>query len=222
MIKAPLLNGPSLLPESNKTKKLVILFHGYGADGNDLISLAETWMPVLPDTEFIAPNALDVCEQNPYGRQWFSMVDWTLDKILQGLKNVSPHVTNYINQVLAERQLQLKDLALIGFSQGAMLALYQSYYMLNDLAGVIAYSGAFLEDVSGKPSSLPRTLLVHGDADQVVPVEATIMASQMIQKMGGNPELVIREGLPHGIDEEGLKIGQEFLQNIFGYEKMNG
>jgi len=213
----PVLSGPSLEPVSGNVRKVVILFHGYGADGHDLMSLAEYWSPALPDTEFIAPHAPNVCEQNSFGRQWFSMTDWTLDKILQGLKTISPVISTYIAHVLAQRELQLEDLALVGFSQGAMLALYQAYYSLDKCAGVISYSGAFLEDVAVAPKGLPPTLLIHGDADQVIPVEATIMATQTIKKMGGHPQTIIRNALTHGIDDEGLMQGQEFLQKVFGY-----
>lgn len=221
MVPPPILSGPSLLPLSGKTKKLVILFHGYGADGNDLISLAEDWFTALPDTEFIAPNAPYPCDENPFGRQWFSMVSWSMDKILQGLRDVAPLVNAYITQTLSDRGLSYEDLALVGFSQGSMLALYQAYYVLPSCAGVVAYSGAFLEDANLQPKSLPRSLLIHGDADPIVPVEGTLMAGEIIKKMGGDPQIVIRQGLPHAIDSVGLTLGQEFLQNIFGYEKMN-
>jgi phospholipase/carboxylesterase len=148
------------------------------------------------------------------------MVDWTKNKILQGLRDVSPLVNEYVTQALNDRQLTYQDLALVGFSQGAMLALYQAYYVLPLCAGVIAYSGAFLEDMNLEPKSLPRSLLIHGDADPIIPVEGTLMAGEIIKKIGGNPTVVIREGLPHAIDAQGLILGQEFLQNVFGYEKM--
>lgn len=214
-------SGPSLLPLSGKTKNLVLLFHGYGADGNDLISLAQDWASALPDTEFIAPNAPFRCEQNPFGRQWFSMVDWTMDKILQGLRDVAPVVKDYIEETLKERELSTQDLALVGFSQGSMLALYQAYYVLSSCAGVIAYSGTFLEDINVQPKNLPKSLLIHGDADSVVPVEGTLMAGEIIKKIGGNPQIVIQEGLHHAIDSKGLMLGEEFLQNVLGYAKMN-
>jgi phospholipase/carboxylesterase len=216
-----ILSGPSLLPLGGVTKKVVLFFHGYGADGNDLISLAEGWSLVLPDTEFMAPHAPYPCDESPFGRQWFSMVNWTMDKILQGLRDVAPIVNQLVAQILQDRQLSYQDLALVGFSQGAMLALYQAYYILPSCAGVIAYSGAFLEDGIIQPHNLPPTLLVHGDADQVVPVEASLMADELIRRIGGNPQTVVCKGLSHSIDYQGLTLGQQFLQNAFGSPTMN-
>jgi phospholipase/carboxylesterase len=210
----PLLSGPSLLPRTDKPQKLVVLLHGYGADGQNLLSLAHDWAPHLPGVEFIAPNAPDVCEQNSRGYQWFSMINWTLPKILEGLRAAAPTLQQFLDRSLEERKLGYQDLALLGFSQGAMLALYQSYYVLTKCAGVMAYSGAFLEETGMHPKNLPDTLLIHGNADDVVPVQGTIYAEQRIKELGGHPQTIILDGLSHEISEEGVELGQDFLRKV--------
>jgi phospholipase/carboxylesterase len=214
------LSGPKILPDSGVTKRLIIIFHGYGADGANLIGLAEGWKTLLPDTAFIAPNAPDECEITPFGRQWFSMQNWTFDVLKQRLLEKSEDISEYIKSQAQDFGVgSLKNVALVGFSQGAMLSLFQAVYGLEECAGAIGYSGGFLVDERLKPkfngSAIPRALLVHGDADELVPCQASLAAEEQLQSIGVKTQLFIQPGIGHEISPEGFEIGAAFLQDIF-------
>jgi phospholipase/carboxylesterase len=214
----PILDGPRLLPPHGKPKQLVVLLHGYGADGNDLIGLAPEWQPLLPDAEFISPNAPFPCEGAPFGRQWFGFQGRDRAQVLDGVKQAAAILDQYLTELLAERGIDESKMALAGFSQGAMMSLYVSLRRAKPVAGVVAYSGRlFAPDLlATEMRSKPKILLVHGDADQVVPPEAHPEAVKALQAAGVPVEPMLRPGLGHGIDGEGLARGGKFLQEAFG------
>lgn len=212
-----MLIGPGLLPLSGgKAKKLVVLFHGYGSSGDDLISLAPYWSQIMPDTEFLAPNGLDVCESFSFGYQWFGLREFTSASVRSGLTIARPILTEYLRKMLVMRDLTPMDLAIAGFSQGGMVALDMAF-ALKGLRGAICYSGGFypFPDMS-PPEPQPKILLVHGDADTCVPYNYFLDSQEQLQELGLHPQTLTCSGLGHSIDEEGLKRGGEFLVHLFG------
>jgi phospholipase/carboxylesterase len=215
----PTLSGPTHPPSSGgKPRRLVILLHGVGADGNDLIGLAPQWAPLLPDAEFLAPNAPFPCDMAPSGFQWFSLQAREPTMILGGVRAGAPMLDAFIDEALAARGLGPKDLALVGFSQGTIMALYVGLRRAQPVAGILGYSGALVgPDVLAREiRSRPRVLLVHGTADQIVPYQALELAEATLKSAGVPVETVSRPGLAHGIDEEGLEHGARFLGEVLG------
>ena len=212
------LNGPSEPPLSGgKPKQLVVLLHGYGVDGNDLIGLAPRWAEMLPDAEFLSPHAPYPCELG-FGRQWFSMeVNHTPDMVRAGAKAAGAILDGFLDEALAERKLEARDMALIGFSQGAMMALFVALRRTSAPAAVVGYSGALIgeTELAGEIRSRPPVLLVHGDADEVVPFAKLARAEWFLKAAGVPITTETRPGLAHGIDEPGLMLGGEFLQRAF-------
>jgi phospholipase/carboxylesterase len=209
------LSGPSVPPASGgPAKQLVILLHGVGADGDDLISLADYWGTLLPDAEFISPNAPDPCDMSPYGFQWFSLLDRSMPALTEGVKRVAPVIDAFIDSALAERGLTADKLALVGFSQGTMTSLYVALRRSDSVGAVLGYSGSLLapELLATEIKSRPPVLLVHGDADQVVPPRSLPAAQSILQSVGVPVEVEVRPGLGHGIDQEGLTRGGFFLK----------
>ena len=206
------LSGPRLAPASGRAPKaLIVLLHGVGADGQDLIGLAPHWARHLPEAEFLSPDGPEPCDMAPYGRQWFSLQDRTPAVLEAGLQATLPIVNNFLDQALAERGLTDADLALVGFSQGTMTALYTALRRPNPCAAVVGYSGRLLGAQAGDIRSRPPVLLVHGEDDQVLPFESMAMAAAALQGVGVTVETLARPGLGHGIDPEGLAAGLEML-----------
>ncbi len=145
MALLPSLSGPVRKPASgSKPRQLVVLLHGVGADGHDLIGLAPYWAPALPDAEFVSPDAPFPCDMAPYGRQWFSLQDRTPNAILGGVRAAAPILDAFLDEALAARGLDASQLALVGFSQGTMMSLYVGPRRAEALAGIIGYSGALI------------------------------------------------------------------------------
>jgi phospholipase/carboxylesterase len=193
---------------------MVVLLHGWGANGADLIGLADQWMDSFPETLFIAPDAPEVCDANPMGRQWFGMGDWAPETIVQGAHNAHPKLDKYLQEKLAEYDLAPAQCVLAGFSQGMMMALHTGLRQKTPLAGILGYSGTLLGVESLKEAEYPKSslCLIHGTADTVVPVELHDFAVSALGQMGYEVESLKVPGLPHGIDETGLEKGEDFLK----------
>jgi phospholipase/carboxylesterase len=212
----PSLDGPSRKPASGgKPRQLVLLLHGLGADGNDLIGLAPYWAPLLPDAEFVAPHAPFPCDMAPFGRQWFSLQDRSPATILAGVRAAAPILDAFLDQALASRGLDESQLALVGFSQGTMMSLYVGLRRAKTPAGILGYSGALVggESLAPEIRARPPVLLVHGDADEVVPPQALPMAVQTLKAARVPVDSLICPGLGHSIDEAGLRRGGQFLSD---------
>ncbi|HYM02415.1 MAG TPA: prolyl oligopeptidase family serine peptidase [Stellaceae bacterium] len=211
------LSGPVHKPASGAApRRLVILLHGLGADGNDLIGLAPYWAPLLPDAEFVSPDAPFPCDMAPFGRQWFSLQDRSPDVILAGVRTAAPLLDGFIDDALAARGLDESRLALVGFSQGTMMSLYVGLRRAKTVAGIVGYSGALIgaDALAREIRSRPPVLLIHGDADEVVPPQALPMAVKGLTAAGVSVEQLTCPGLGHGIDEAGLKRGADFLKRV--------
>jgi phospholipase/carboxylesterase len=215
------LDGPSIDPLSGKTKQVVVFLHGYGADGYDLIGLSSSWRNQLPDAEFISPNAPFECDISPFGRQWFSLMGWDVNEyderirskeLLEGIRKAAPILNDFLDEVLKKRGLADENLALVGFSQGAMMALQVGLSRRSPCACIIGYSGGFIVDEKNIIKSKPPVLLIHGDLDEVIPFKALDDSKRELTKLGVPVQTQICKELSHGIDEMGLEAGGEFLE----------
>ena len=212
----PLLSGPSRPPASGgKPRRLVILLHGLGADGNDLIGLAPHWARLLPNAEFLSPNAPFACDMAPYGYQWYSSQERTPEAALAGVRAAAPILDAFIDEALAKRGLRDSDLALVGFSQGTVMSLYVGFRRKQPVAGIVGFSGRLLapELLANELRSRPPTLLVHGTDDPLVPYTALAEAETALEGARVPVETVTSAGIGHAIDEEGLRRGGLFLRD---------
>ena len=194
----------------------MVLLHGVGADGNDLIGLAPYWNQALPEAEFVAPHAPFPCDMAPFGYQWFSLLDLKPESLVKGLQAAAPPLNAFLDRLLEDRQLPPSRLALVGFSQGTMMALHVALRRTPPVTCVVGYSGALFE--SGLPSDIvarPPVLLVHGEADEVVPVQAMTAAKSTLDQLGVPVQSAMRPELGHSIDMEGLGLGASFLADRF-------
>ncbi|WP_426956624.1 alpha/beta hydrolase [Muricoccus radiodurans] len=209
------LDGPRWGPASRgRPKEIVLLLHGVGADGNDLIDLAPRWGRAVPDALFIAPHAPFPYAAGGFGRQWFSLWDRTPAQMVEGLKVVAPMLNALITRECAAAGLPETRVMLMGFSQGAMTALYCGLRRSTPPAAILAFSGVLLapESLSAEMKGRPPVLLVHGEADQVVPVAGSRAAERALRDAGVPVESVYSPRLGHGIDEAGLSAGALALQ----------
>jgi phospholipase/carboxylesterase len=211
------LSGPSRPPVSGgKPRRLVILLHGLGADGNDLIGLQQYWGPLLPEAEFVAPNAPFPCDMAPHGYQWFSVQDRSLPAVLGGVRAAAPLLDAFIDDELQRRGLEESDAALVGFSQGTMMALFVGLRRSKTLAGILGYSGRLIAPdlLASELRSRPPVLLVHGTEDPMVPFESLAAADAALKAAGVPVETLACVGTEHSIDPEGLKRGGSFLREV--------
>ena len=207
------LDGPRYGAAAGEAQQLVVLLHGLGADGHDLISLAPLFAQRLPQAAFVSPHAPFPCDMAPVGRQWFSFQDASPEAILGGVRLAAPVLNAFLDAELERHGLSDSQLALAGFSQGTMMALYVALRRPAACAGVLGYSGALIgvELLSGEIESRPPVLLLHGDADQVVPPRSLPAAVAALEANGVSVTSELRPGLGHGIDERGLQLGADFL-----------
>ncbi|ABS63251.1 phospholipase/Carboxylesterase [Parvibaculum lavamentivorans DS-1] len=212
-----LLTGPSVAAASGKARQLVVLCHGYGSDGNDLISLAPYWQRLLPDAAFIAPNAPAPCDGNPMGYQWFPISRLDPLEIERGVAAAAPLLGRFIDEQLALRGLDGRHLALVGFSQGTMMALHVGLRRRVAPACIVGYSGALAapERLAGEVTCRPPVLMVHGDLDDMLPVSRMHQAVQALGEAGLAVQWHVSPGLGHSIDQTGLDLGGRFIADAF-------
>jgi phospholipase/carboxylesterase len=210
------LDGPRLAPANGRpATSLVVLLHGYGADGNDLIDLARAFAPVLPGTAFVSPHAPEPCADAPMGRQWFPLALGELHLLWPGVQRAAPAVHAFLDAELARLGLPDSRLALVGFSQGAMLALHVGPRRRSPVAGIVGYSGYLIgTDHLAETANRPPVLLVHGADDMTVPVLALHASAPALGAAGFPVEWHVRPGLGHGIDADGLRLGADFLTRV--------
>lgn len=211
------LSGPSRPPLSGgKAKRLVMLLHGLGADGNDLIGLQQYWGRLVPDAEFISPNAPFPCDGAPWGYQWFSVGSRAPEVMLAGVRAAAPILDAFIDEELEKRGLADGDLALVGFSQGTMMSLFVGLRRARPVAGILGYSGRLIAEdlLADELRSRPPVLLVHGNADPVVPFGSLAHAEAALQQAGVPVETLACAGVEHAISPEGLQRGGAFLRQV--------
>ena len=210
---------PRIAPKSGTAKQLVVFLHGYGADGRDLIDIGTHWQSALPDAAFISPNAPEPCGMSPMGRQWFELTMRDPDERWRGVNHAEAKLQAVLDAELLNLKLKDTDLALVGFSQGTMMALHVGLRRKMPPACIIGYSGALVMPRSGSFEETdlvkPSVLLIHGDQDEVIPVGALRASEKALISFGVNCETHISKGVGHGIDNDGLKLGGEFLARNF-------
>jgi phospholipase/carboxylesterase len=218
MADAPNLDGPRLAPRSGKAKNLVVFLHGYGADGNDLIEIGRAWQELLPDTAFVSPHAPRPCGQSPMGREWFPLTMREPSERWTGVNAAAPVLNSFFDAELARHNLPGPALALVGFSQGTMMSLHAGLRRAVAPAAIVGYSGmlvvpgeAELDKFAAEITAKPPVLLIHGDQDELIPVQALLHAAQGLASLDIPTQWHISPGVGHGIDNEGLRHGGEFL-----------
>jgi phospholipase/carboxylesterase len=216
------IDGPRLDAPSGKAKQLIVILHGYGADGKDLITIGKEWQKVLPDAACIAPNAHQACDQSPMGRQWFSLSDRNPNERWTGACSASPVIDDFLDTELAKLGLTDKDLALVGFSQGAMMALHTGLRRKQAPAGILSFSGLLVgpehlaETVTHTAATAPPIFMLHGSADGVVPVQSMFMSANALAEVGIPSQWHLTVGLEHNIDAQEITYGALYLSNCFG------
>jgi phospholipase/carboxylesterase len=217
------LDGPRLNPRSGSPRQLVVFLHGYGADGNDLIDIGRAWQQYLPQAAFVSPHAPEPCGQAPVGRQWFALTFRDPNERWVGVNKAAPLLHRFLDAELARHQLPPSALALVGFSQGTMMALHVGPRRANAVAAIVGYSGllvtppdeAMIDAFAAEIISRPPVLLAHGDQDELIPPQALFQAAQGLASLDIPTEWHISAGIGHGIDAEGLRHGGEFLARRF-------
>ena len=198
-------------------RQLIVFLHGYGADGNDLIGLGREWAKALPHAAFASPNAPEPCGGAPMGRQWFNLTFRDAGELVRGVAQAAPALDAFLDAELKRHNLGPRALALVGFSQGTMLALGVGLKRKpapgrdRRLFGHARRSRGVPDD----PAAAPAILLVHGDMDEVIPLDAMFMAREALAQAGLAVEWHVAEGIAHGIDPYGLKLGGAFLRQAF-------
>ncbi len=214
-----LLDGPRLPPHhGGPADSLVVLLHGYGADGRDLIDLGEVWAEAMPGTAFVSPHAPDPCSEAPIGRQWFPLHALDPHELARGVDDAAPILARFLEVELARHNLAPERLALVGFSQGGMMALNMGLHMPKAPAAVVAYSSLW-SGIAHPPSqpfsAPPPVLLVHGGCDEVIPSDALFASANALTAAGVPVEWHLSPDLPHGIDADGVSRGGAFLAAAF-------
>jgi len=214
------LSGPRMEPASGEAKSLVILSHGYGANGDDLIGLANFWRQAMPDTAFVSPNAPQVCEMNPGGYQWFPIrmrnpgEGWRppTDEVWEHVTGAAPSLDALITDELAHYGLDETKLALVGFSQGTMMSLHVGLRRPIAPAAILGFSGAFVGAEHGDEiTARPPVFLIHGDQDPMIPVQAMFKATEELGELNIPVQWHVSQGVQHSIGQDGLQLGGQFI-----------
>jgi len=198
------LSGPMLPPKSGGApKQLMVLLHGYGADGRDLIGLGGEWRDGYPDMLFVSPNA-------PWQFEWFALSDRPVEDFRrEGADMARPVIVNFLIDLWAQTGLTARDTVLAGFSQGAMMALHTALSLDQPVRAVLSFSGALIPPA--QPWSKPPVALIHGDLDQLVPTRLSNDAKAALEVAGVQTELFIEQGMSHGIAPDGIGFASRFL-----------
>lgn len=214
MTRVPALDGPRVLPEGGvRPDRLVVLLHGIGADGNDLIGLAPLYRRLLPRAVFVAPNAPFPFDLAPFGYMWFSLQDFHPATRWDGVRVAQPALEAFLSAELARHDLSPETLVLIGFSQGAMMALHVGLRAGVAAAAILSHSGMLVgaEHLADEIRARPPVLLTHGADDEVLPAAALPMAELALKSVGVPVEAHVLPNLGHGIDETTLQLAFDFL-----------
>ena len=211
-----MIDGPRRAPLQGPARQLVVFLHGYGADGNDLIGIADEWRHELPHAAFASPHAPEPFPFGPFGRQWFALrngIHTPPDERRRGLASATAALDKFLDAELARLSLDNRALALVGFSQGGAVALIDG--LARPAHALVSFSGALWEVPDAVTSPPPQVFLAHGDADDVVPVVASVAAAKALAERRVSVRSRTVRGLGHGIDGESAAEAARFLQEAF-------
>lgn len=213
------LDGPRLAPKNRPIRRLMILLHGVGADGNDLFGLAPYYQMVMPDALIVTPNAPFRFDMAPVGYQWFSIRDLETVPRIDGVRAAAPALNAFIDAELARLGLSEDRLVLAGFSQGAMMALHVGLRRAKPAAAIVSHSGMLIgaERLDSEIRVRPPVLLTHGAADDVVPPASLAAAKAALAAVGVPVTAEMVQGLGHGIDETTIRTALRFLAEVARY-----
>ncbi len=207
--------------KSGDSKSLVILLHGYGADGNDLLGLADSLAGQLPDTVFVAPDAPNRCSGNPMGYEWFP-IPWldgsTEQAAYAGMMRALEDLDGFIDATILSERVTAAETILLGFSQGTMMSLQIAPRRAAPVAAVVGFSGRLLapEKLAGETKSKPPVLLLHGDCDDMVPPTSMPAAAAVLGAAGFEVHTHVSKGMAHGIAPDGLAVASRFMRQKLG------
>lgn len=223
------LDGPRLSAKSRVAEQLVVFLHGYGANGNDLIVIGKQWQALMPGAAFVAPNAPEPCGQIPGGRQWFRLTMREPGERWTGVNKAAPVLSAFLDAELDRQGLDDSRLALVGFSQGTMLALHLGLRRRRPPAAILGYSGQLVAPehqdaaIPVRPDgAYPPIFLIHGSEDELIPAEALFLSAGALARAEIPCQWHLSMGLGHGIDGEGLLYGGLFLAKCFGLKQRPG
>ncbi|MDP9057120.1 MAG: alpha/beta fold hydrolase [Pseudomonadota bacterium] len=213
-----IVNGASLKPLSGAApKQIVLLLHGFGSSGSDMIALAPSWQARLPDALFLAPHAPQRTSFGA-GHQWWGLSDLSPPAMAAGATQAAPTIDEFIDRKLGQYGLTESELVLVGFSQGTMMALHVGLRRSRQLAAIVGYSGMLTggDGLNHTAITKPPVLLVHGSDDPVVPVSALHAAETQLKHLGVPVTTHVTSGLGHSVDPLGLRLGGDFVAKAFG------
>lgn len=213
-----MISGPELKSRTNSPSSIVILLHGYGADGDNLIGLAEELSRSFPNTHFFSPNGILPFENAPFGYQWFGLNDRSEQSMLKGLNNAAPHINQFIDHQLQKFNLSDENLALVGFSQGTMLSLHTALRRPKKMGAVIGFSGMLVAPqlLQSELKSKPPVSLIHGALDDIIPLSAMKMSASSLEHAHIPVETLIEPMLDHSIGISGLEFARKALKRNLG------
>jgi phospholipase/carboxylesterase len=213
------LNAERRAPVSGEVRSAVVFMHGYGANGADLLGLADPLGEHLPDTLFVAPDAPEACAGAPMGFQWFP-IPWidnsSEEESMRGMAHAVDDLNAFLDALMVDEDLLPEQVVLFGFSQGTMMALHVAPRREDAVAGVIAFSGRLLapEDLADEARVRPPILLVHGDQDDVVPPASLPQAVEALQQADFKDVYAhVMKGTGHGIAPDGLSVALAFMRD---------
>ncbi|MEJ1996618.1 MAG: dienelactone hydrolase family protein [Maritimibacter sp.] len=212
---------------SGETTSVVVFFHGYGADGEDLLGLADPLGPHMPDTTFFAPDAPERCAGNPFGYQWFPIprLDGSSEEEMEaGVAAATADMDAFLDQVLELEGITPDKLMIVGFSQGTMMSLRVVPRRADPVAGIVGFSGRIIEPETYAQHvvSRPPVLLVHGNQDDMVPFEHFHEAGEILGEAGFDTYGHVMEGTGHGIAPDGLSVALTFMIHQLGITTPEG
>ncbi|MGH1354441.1 MAG: alpha/beta hydrolase [Thalassovita sp.] len=209
-------------PKSGEARSVVVFLHGYGANGADLLGLADPLGDHLPDTLFVAPDAPENCPGSPGGYQWFP-IPWidgsSEEEAERGMQQASEDLNAFLDGILVDNDMLPEQMVLFGFSQGTMMSLHVAPRREDEVSGIVAFSGRLMSPELLKDAAIskPPILLVHGDQDDVVPVQSLPEAAEALQEAGFKEVYAhIQKGTAHGIAPDGLSVALAFMRDKLG------
>lgn len=216
-------NCPRLMPENGPVRRLVVLLHGVASDASQLFRLAQEWSRLLPGTAFVAPNGPQPCPDADGSRQWFPLPSFEPSVRREGVDAATPALDAWLSRERDQHQLADSDIALVGFSQGALMALAVGLRRSRPVAGIVSFSGILVDADQPEAGRLPQAivsrppvLLLHGADDDVIPPEALELTARVLSAAGVPHQGQVLTGVGHAPGARGVITAGRFLARAFG------